>query len=273
MASLAGKRSRVGGDDGDGSDNDDEAASPAPTAMPRNGDDPGDGSNIVVEAGAAPRLSSAAFALADTMTVSDALPAPGFVAPAAKLALVMIDFQRDFLEEGGFASSLGNDVALLQPSLAPAKAMLAAARAAGLTVIHTIECHAPDLSDLPPSKVVRCTAVGQIKDPARGRVLVRGEPGNAIVAELTPVAGELVVHKPGKGAFWATGLHAQLLALEITHLLFAGVTTEISQRLGSVETCQGMDVLLNISVETCQGMRADDHARGQRSRLRMLARD
>ena len=42
-----------------------------------------------------------------------------------------------------------------------------------------------------------------------------------------PLQGEWQVHKPGKGAFWATGLHEKLQARGITHLLFAGVTTEV----------------------------------------------
>ena len=60
-----------------------------------------------------------------------------------------------------------------------------------------------------------------------GRLLVAGEPGNQIVDALRPVAGEIVIDKPGKGMFWATGLHERLQSLGITHLIFAGVTTEV----------------------------------------------
>mmetsp|Transcript_109694 Transcript_109694/g.349805 ORF Transcript_109694/g.349805 Transcript_109694/m.349805 type:complete len:127 (+) Transcript_109694:199-579(+) len=64
-------------------------------------------------------------------------------------------------------------------------------------------------------------------DPERGRVLVKGEPGNAIVPALAPRPGELLVRKPGKGAFWNTGLEAALRARGVTHLLVTGVTTEV----------------------------------------------
>ena len=60
-----------------------------------------------------------------------------------------------------------------------------------------------------------------------GRLLIAGEPGNQIVAALAPLEDEIVVDKPGKGMFWATGLHEGLQRLGITHLVFAGVTTEV----------------------------------------------
>ena len=60
-----------------------------------------------------------------------------------------------------------------------------------------------------------------------GRILVRGEPGNAIVEPCAPAPGELVIDKPGKGMFYATDVEAMLKARGITQLVFAGVTTEV----------------------------------------------
>lgn len=146
----------------------------------------------------------------------------------ARCALVIIDMQRDFVEPGGFGAMLGNDVSLLQAAIAPTQALLAAARAAGILVIHTREGHRPDLTDLPPSKKARGNTPTKIGDRGpMGRILVRGEPGHDIVPALYPLAGEPVVDKPGKGAFWATDLDLLLRDRGITQLLVCGVTTEV----------------------------------------------
>ena len=151
-----------------------------------------------------------------------------FRAPLDDTALVIIDMQRDFIEPGGFGASLGNDVARLQPAIAVARQVLAAWRIAGGQVIHTREAHRPDLSDCPPAKRLRGNPTLRIGDPGpMGRILVAGEPGCEIVAELAPLPGELVIDKPGKGAFYATGLQELLKARGITHLLLMGVTTEV----------------------------------------------
>ena len=148
--------------------------------------------------------------------------------PRDATALLVIDMQRDFLELGGFGAALGNDVSLVGAAVAPTRALLDAARMAGLLVVHTRECHAPDLADCPPSKRERGAPALRIGDHGpMGRILVRGERGAEIVAELAPMPGELVVDKPGKGAFYATGLDAILRERGITHLLIAGVTTEV----------------------------------------------
>ena len=143
-------------------------------------------------------------------------------------ALLIIDMQRDFLEPGGFGAMLGNDVSHLRRAIAPNQRLLAAWRAAGLTVIHTREGHRPDLADLPPAKLVRGGGATRIGDQGpMGRILVRGEPGHDIIPELRPLQGEPVIDKPGKGAFFATDLHAILQNRGITQLVVTGVTTEV----------------------------------------------
>ncbi len=152
----------------------------------------------------------------------------GFAFEPASTALLLIDFQRDFLEEGGFGSSLGNDVSLLRAALVPARKVLDAARAASLFVVHTREGHRPDLADAPQAKLRRGNAPLRIGERgALGRLLVRGEPGHGIVAEVAPREGEPVIDKPGKGAFYATDLDTLLRVRGIRFLLVAGVTTEV----------------------------------------------
>ncbi|MFC6010235.1 cysteine hydrolase family protein [Nocardia lasii] len=161
------------------------------------------------------------------MTEIPASPGP-FTFDPATTALVIIDMQRDFLLPGGFGESLGNDVSLLRTTIEPLTALLASARATGLTVIHTREGHLPDLSDCPPAKLRRGNPSQRIGDPGRfGRILIRGEYGHDIIDELAPIEGETVIDKPGKGAFYATELATVLHQNSITTLLVAGVTTEV----------------------------------------------
>ncbi|WP_088344698.1 MULTISPECIES: cysteine hydrolase [Rhodomicrobium] len=156
-----------------------------------------------------------------------AQPAPISLDPA-RLALVIIDMQRDFLEAGGFGEALGNDVSQLRRIVPACAALLSHLRAAGIPIIHTREGHRPDLSDAPRAKVERGAPSLRIGDDGpMGRILIRGEAGHDIVAELAPLSGEPLVDKPGKGAFYQTDLDLMLRNGGIDTLLVCGVTTEV----------------------------------------------
>jgi biuret amidohydrolase len=155
-----------------------------------------------------------------------------FTMPAGRTALVVIDMQRDFVEPGGFGESLGNDVSRLQSAVAPIAALLKAWRARGWPVLHTRECHRPDLSDCPAAKRQRGSPSLRIGDEGpMGRLLVAGSAGADIIPALAPQGAEWLIDKPGKGMFWRTcephGLHERLQTAGITHLIFTGVTTEV----------------------------------------------
>jgi len=161
------------------------------------------------------------------MTPITALPTP-FLVPPTGLALVVIDMQRDFVEPGGFGAALGNDVARLRTIIPAISHTLGAFRKFNLPIIHTREGHKPDLSDCPPAKRLRGVPKSRIGDVgAMGRILILGEPGNDIIPELAPQEGEVVLDKPGKGAFCCTDLDGILKRMKVTHLAFAGVTTEV----------------------------------------------
>src|SRR5215469_7234319 len=136
--------------------------------------------------------------------------------------------QRDFLEPGGFGAALGNDASRLKAAVGPCADVLAKARRVGVFVIHTREGHRPDLSDAPPIKVARGDPSLRIGAPGpMGRILIRGEPGHDIIPQLYPKAGEPVIDKPGKGAFYQTDLELMLRNRGIDTLLVCGVTTEV----------------------------------------------
>jgi nicotinamidase-related amidase len=160
-------------------------------------------------------------------TIATARPYP-YAFSHSHVALLLIDMQRDFIEPGGFGSALGNDVSRLAAIVPQTARLLAGFREAGICICHTKEAHRPDLSDCPPAKWRRGDSTLRIGDIGpMGRILIAGESGNDFVAELRPVPGEIVIEKPGKGAFFATPLDALLHERRVTHLVIGGVTTEV----------------------------------------------
>jgi biuret amidohydrolase len=117
---------------------------------------------------------------------------------------------------------------------------------------HTREGHRPDLADLPPAKKARGRGAASIGDAGpMGRILVRGEAGHDIIPELSPAPGEPVIDKPGKGAFFATDLHAILQNRGVKQLVVTGVTTEVCVNTAVREANdRGYDCLV---LEDCVG--------------------
>lgn len=138
-------------------------------------------------------------------------------------ALLAIDMQRDFLDEEGYVASMGADISGMQAIIPRYGAVLAAARDAGLFIVHTREGYLPDGSDMSAMKKARRPK--NDRGPL-GRFLIRGEKGQALIPALAPMEGEPDIDKPGFSAFFRTDLQEMLTARGIKNLILMGVTTQ-----------------------------------------------
>ncbi len=160
---------------------------------------------------------------------ADPYPWPLEALEPRQAALAVIDMQRDFCDPAGYIGQLGHDLTPLRAPIPAIRRCLDAARAAGLTVIHTRQGYRPDLADWPKWRRLLAERRGTILGSAGplGRVLVRGEAGFQIIEELRPQEGEIVIDKTANGAFSGTDLDRILTGRGVRALAFVGNTIDV----------------------------------------------
>lgn len=147
-----------------------------------------------------------------------------------EVALLLIDFQKDFCHPDGYLAKVGGDLEPAQTAVKKVMPVLEAARDAGVMVFHTREGHRPSLIDLSKYKKWRsCLAGAEIGMTSQtgSKFLVRGSPGWEIIPELAPIEGEEVFDGPGYDKFMHTDLEHCLRCAGIKYLIVAGLTTEV----------------------------------------------
>lgn len=152
---------------------------------------------------------------------------------SGRTAFISIDMQTDFAGEGGYVDTMGYDLSATSAAIEPIKNVLDAIRGTDIKVIHTREGHEPDLSDAPYNKILRSKLIGngvglgESFEEGGSKLLTRGEKNWDIVDELYPIGGEVVIDKAGKGAFGSSNIHLVLEKMGVTHLVIAGITTDV----------------------------------------------
>jgi nicotinamidase-related amidase len=153
---------------------------------------------------------------------------------SGRTAFLSIDYQLEFCGQGGYVDVMGYPLRNTAPTLQATRRCLDAVRGTDIKVFHAREGHLPDLSDCPYNKILRSkligrdgVGVGEQPEGGVGRLLVRGSRSWAIVKEVEPIEGEILSDKAGKGALGVSNLFLQLANCGITHLVIAGLTTDV----------------------------------------------
>jgi biuret amidohydrolase len=176
-------------------------------------------------------------------------------------ALIVMDMQNAFCHPEGFCGrELGADLTAARSIIPRIQRLITWARQQQLSIVYTRESHLPDLSDLSPSKALRYTNAGYPVGGVgkMGKFLIRGELGTELIAELQPSPDELQIDKPAQSIFIGTDLVELLQQLEITHLLFTGVTTECCV-LGSYRQASDLGFYSLLLSDCCAAMSPIEH--------------
>lgn len=136
-----------------------------------------------------------------------------------RTALVVVDMQNGFCRDGGSIARIGFDITMLKAAIAPCARLVAAARTAGVPVVHTRYVYLPGHAD---GGILVDALMPELKAQ---NALVAGDWDAETVDELAALPGETVIDKNRPSAFFRTGLDDWIAANGVTRLIVCGVTT------------------------------------------------
>ncbi len=149
-----------------------------------------------------------------------------------KSAVVVVDMQNAFATKGGMLDIAGTDISDAPRVVLSIKTVLDAARRAGVLVVYVQMGYKPDLSNSggpnsPNWHKELAMHLMNCRPELKGKLLTEGTWDFAIVDELKPEPGDLVVLKTRYSGFAGTTLDSQLRTRGIRYLFFAGIATNV----------------------------------------------
>lgn len=146
----------------------------------------------------------------------------------ARTALVLVDMQRDFIEDDGAFGLLGIDRSMYPSMISRLKTLLNGARRASVLIVHIQMTTLPGrLSDSPAQ--IRFNLRMHENFRQGGTPLtyaIDGTKGHQFIDDFKPQDNELVVRKSRSSGFWGTNLNQLLRSNAIESVIITGVTTE-----------------------------------------------
>ncbi|GAC1466441.1 MAG: cysteine hydrolase [Ktedonobacteraceae bacterium] len=156
-------------------------------------------------------------------------------------AIIVVDMQRDFCEQGGMFGQLGISLAMYPPMIPYLSRLLVSARALHVPIIYIQMTSFSDRRSESPAQIRFNMRLHDGVHAATEPLLytVDGTPGQEIIPELAPEVGDFIVQKYRSSAFWGTNLDMLLRSNKIETVIVTGCTTE-----GCVEST-ARDALFN----------------------------
>ena len=175
-------------------------------------------------------LSAMAAIGADTIMLP-ARPEPIPVS-AAQTALIVVDMQNAYVSPGGYLDLAGFDIAGAAAVIEKTKAVLEIARAAGMLVIFFqngwdadyVEAGGPGSPNFHKSNALKTM---RARPELQGKLLARGGWDYALVDELKPLTGDIVLRKTRYSGFFNSQLDSLLRSRGVRNLVFVGVATNV----------------------------------------------